>query len=250
MSLDLYSVLNVSKSSTDQEIKAAYKKLALQKHPDKNNGETTQEFLDIQHAYEILSDSTKREIYDNYGSSKSFDSVIDWRTFINDVASHMFHMFKANIFPKDITIDISVSLKDIYNRKFKKINVKVKRWVEDEFITQTEIIYIDLSECLSYLTTFTFEGKGDSSIFRKLSSSNIIVNVYQNQVSDVYISDDFGISITFLLSLYEFNNMEELYSKDLDIYVPNFKCSSYTLKNMGLYKDGVRGDLYVFIKII
>ena len=250
MSLDLYSILQLSCDASDQDIKRAYRRLALQHHPDKNGGVTTQEFLDIQHAYEILSDKIKRDIYDSYGSTKKFENVLDWRQFVNDIASHMYDFFKTNAFPKDVVIDIVTSLKDIYNRKFKKLNIKVKRWIDDEFTTQTETIYIDLSECLNTVTTFRYEGIGDSSMFRKLSPSDIVVNVeHEHTLGDVYISDDFGISITFTLTIDEFNSLEELYNKELDISVPNLKQTSYTLNNLGLYKNGARGDLYVFIII-
>lgn len=67
---DFYSVLGVSKSATQQEIKTAYRKLALKWHPDKNKSpEADTKFKEINKAYEILSDSKKREMYDQYGES-------------------------------------------------------------------------------------------------------------------------------------------------------------------------------------
>lgn len=65
---DYYQVLGVSNNASQDEIRKAYKKLALQYHPDRNPSEEAQEkFKDITHAYEILSDSEKKEIYDKYG---------------------------------------------------------------------------------------------------------------------------------------------------------------------------------------
>lgn len=67
---DFYSVLGVSKSATQQEIKTAYRKLALKWHPDKNKSpEADTKFKEINKAYEVLSDSKKREMYDQYGES-------------------------------------------------------------------------------------------------------------------------------------------------------------------------------------
>lgn len=71
---DYYQTLGVDKDASEQEIKRAYKKLALKWHPDKNpdQQETAQrEFIAVQQAYEVLSDSTKRRRYDN---QKSFFS--------------------------------------------------------------------------------------------------------------------------------------------------------------------------------
>lgn len=61
----LYKVLGVDKKASDSEIKKAFRKLALKKHPDK--GGDPEEFKKIQAAYEVLSDSEKREKYDRYG---------------------------------------------------------------------------------------------------------------------------------------------------------------------------------------
>ncbi|KAI8885735.1 DnaJ-domain-containing protein [Backusella circina FSU 941] len=66
MSVDYYEVLGLSQDATEQEIKKAYRKLALRYHPDKNpSSEAADKFKDISQAYEILSDPDNRKIYDN-----------------------------------------------------------------------------------------------------------------------------------------------------------------------------------------
>jgi DnaJ-class molecular chaperone len=68
--MDYYEILGVSKNATLDEIKAAYRKLALKWHPDKNKSpEAVEKFKQINKAYEVLSDPKKREIYDQYGES-------------------------------------------------------------------------------------------------------------------------------------------------------------------------------------
>ncbi|XP_047942282.1 chaperone protein DnaJ-like isoform X2 [Salvia hispanica] len=67
-SSDYYSVLSVSKNATLQEIKAAYRSLARKYHPDMNKGPGAEEkFKEIAAAYEVLSDSEKRSVYDRFG---------------------------------------------------------------------------------------------------------------------------------------------------------------------------------------
>ncbi|KAM3380460.1 chaperone protein DnaJ [Capsicum galapagoense] len=69
-SSDLYSVLNVSRNATLQEIKASYRKLARKYHPDMNKGPGAEEkFKEISAAYEVLSDDEKRSSYDRFGEA-------------------------------------------------------------------------------------------------------------------------------------------------------------------------------------
>lgn len=68
MGKDYYKILGVSRSATDDELKKAYRKLALKYHPDKNKAKGAEDkFKEIGEAYEVLSDKNKREIYDKYG---------------------------------------------------------------------------------------------------------------------------------------------------------------------------------------
>jgi len=68
MGKDYYKVLGVAKSANDDELKRAYRKLALKYHPDKNQAPGAEEkFKEIGEAYDVLSDPRKRQIYDQLG---------------------------------------------------------------------------------------------------------------------------------------------------------------------------------------
>ncbi|XP_055611232.1 dnaJ homolog subfamily C member 5 homolog [Uranotaenia lowii] len=66
----LYQTLGIQKTATGDEIKKTYRKLALKYHPDKNpdNPDAAEKFKEVNRAHAILSDISKRNIYDNYGS--------------------------------------------------------------------------------------------------------------------------------------------------------------------------------------
>jgi molecular chaperone DnaJ len=68
---DFYNVLGVERSASDDEIKKAYRKLAMTYHPDRNNGakEAEERFKEITEAYDVLRDPQKRAAYDRYGEA-------------------------------------------------------------------------------------------------------------------------------------------------------------------------------------
>ena len=71
MSKNYYDILGITKTASSDEIKKAYRKLAMQYHPDKNknNPEAEKKFKEINEAYHILSDTSKRKQYDTFWSS-------------------------------------------------------------------------------------------------------------------------------------------------------------------------------------
>ncbi|MBL8007447.1 MAG: molecular chaperone DnaJ [Ignavibacteria bacterium] len=82
---DYYEILSVSKTSSVDEIKSSYRKLAMKYHPDKNPGnkEAEEKFKELAEAYEILSDPVKRQRYDQFGhqgvsgGAHSYDNIND-----------------------------------------------------------------------------------------------------------------------------------------------------------------------------
>ena len=148
---DYYEVLGISKSANESEIKKAYRKLAMQYHPDRNQGDTEAEkkFKEASEAYAILQDSEKRSAYDQFGhaavdgsaggqgggfgfdfSSSAFQDIFD--DFFGD--SSFFggggRRRKTSNRGSDLRYDITVSLEDAYTGK--KFKVKIPTQVRCE----------------------------------------------------------------------------------------------------------------------
>ena len=86
---DFYEVLGVARNASQDEIKKAYRKLALQYHPDRNpnNKEAEDKFKEAAEAYEALSDPTKRQRFDQYGHEGMRGTDFRSYTDMNDIFS-------------------------------------------------------------------------------------------------------------------------------------------------------------------
>ncbi|GFZ04550.1 DNAJ heat shock family protein [Actinidia rufa] len=105
-----YDILQVQKGASDEQIKRAYRKLALKYHPDKNQGneEANKKFAEINNAYEVLSDSEKRSIYDRHGeeglkqhAASGFLVEIQWKE-------------EKIVKGDDVVVDLDATLEDLY----------------------------------------------------------------------------------------------------------------------------------------
>jgi len=132
---DYYEVLGVKKEATPEEIKKAYRKMALKHHPDKGGDEA--KFKEASEAYETLSDPQKKQQYDNYGSAgpgQQFGGFNSSGFNPEDIFSHFGDLFggmgssrsRRNSIPKgsDVRIRISLNLQDVLNGVNKKLKYK------------------------------------------------------------------------------------------------------------------------------
>ncbi|XP_029385845.1 dnaJ homolog subfamily B member 11 [Echeneis naucrates] len=129
---DFYKILGVSKSASIRDIKKAYRKLALQLHPDRNQDDpkAQDKFADLGAAYEVLSDEEKRKQYDAYGEDGLKEGH---HSSHNDIFSSFFgdfgFMFGGNRqqqdrnIPRgnDIILDLEVTLEEVYSGNFVEV---------------------------------------------------------------------------------------------------------------------------------
>ena len=133
---DYYDVLGVNKSSSADQIKAAYRKLAVKHHPDKNKGDKASEekFKEASEAYHVLSDSERKQNYDNFGHAAFENGAggrggfgnFDFSSSFSDIFEDFFGEFggrsgrrsrKANFRGSDLRYDLSINLEEAYTGK-------------------------------------------------------------------------------------------------------------------------------------
>ena len=133
---DYYDVLGVNKNSTPDQIKSAYRKLAVKHHPDKNKGDKTSEekFKEASEAYHVLSNSERKQSYDNFGHAAFENGAGGRGGFGNfDFSSHFSDIFedffgegfggggrrsrRSNNRGSDLRYDLSITLEEAYSGK-------------------------------------------------------------------------------------------------------------------------------------
>ncbi|MCS7028987.1 MAG: molecular chaperone DnaJ [Bacteroidia bacterium] len=138
---DYYEVLGVSRNATEEEIKKAYRKKAIQYHPDNNPGDKTAEekFKEATEAYEVLSNKEKRAMYDRYGHQGVSGSTTNFHDFdTSDIFSHFSDIFSGTGFESffggtsqkkkvnrgsDLRVRVKLTLEEIASGVEKKIKV-------------------------------------------------------------------------------------------------------------------------------
>jgi len=220
---DYYKTLGVDKKATPQQIKKAYRKLAMKWHPDKNpddkeNAEA--KFKEIGEAYSVLSDEQKRKNYDQFGSDKpqnagfSNNGDFQQRNFTSNNAEKIFQQFFFNFGGGNnasnfgdfagtpgrnnmnnykykgntVQCKVSVSLEELYHGRKKNMKITRKRLNSDHksLRTESKILTIDIKKGWKAGTKITFEGEGDENINMTPGDIQFII---QEKKHDVFERD-------------------------------------------------------------
>ncbi|MCL1938315.1 MAG: molecular chaperone DnaJ [Candidatus Azobacteroides sp.] len=195
---DYYEVLGVSKNASAEEIKKAYRKKAIQHHPDKNPGNKAAEekFKEAAEAYEVLSDEDKRSRYDQFGQAGVNGSAGGYGggMTMEDIFSHFGDIFgggfggsfsgfgngfssngrKTTNRGSDLRVKVKLTLKEIATGVEKKIKV-------NKYVTCTHCKGTGADGTQAYTTCSTCRGQGHvtrvvNSIFGQMQTSSVCPN--------------------------------------------------------------------------
>jgi len=135
---DYYQTLGVGRSASAEDLKKAYRKLAMQYHPDRNSGDKSaeQKFKDLSEAYDVLRDEQKRAAYDRFGHA-AFESNggagragFDFGAGFADIFDEMFGEFTGNrrrgtaaARGADLRYDLEITLEDAFRGNQAKVRV-------------------------------------------------------------------------------------------------------------------------------
>jgi molecular chaperone DnaJ len=130
---DYYKTLGIEKDASEREVKKAYKRLAMQYHPDRNQGnkDAEERFKEVKEAYEILADSQKRMAYDQHGhaafenSSNASRNSADFSDIFGDVFGDIFGANRGRRSARgaDLRYDIELLLEEAVHGVNKEIRV-------------------------------------------------------------------------------------------------------------------------------
>ena len=235
--MDYYSVLGVSKDATQQDIKQAYRKLAMKHHPDRAGG-SSEMLSKINNAYEVLGDSAKRAEYDNPQptyNSQNFEDIFR-HGFYNQ------HVMRN----RDIVIKAAITLADVVTGKHLLVSYRLHSG-------QEETIEFNVPAGVQEGAMLRFGGRGDNSY--QGPRGNLIVKIV------VTPERNWGRQDNNLVLLYEVNALDmilgtkisvrTLDGKNIEVKVPEGTQTDtkFSIKEYGIpdQRTGRRGNLYIHI---
>lgn len=254
--MDYYSVLGVPKSASDEEIKKAYRKLAMKHHPDRGGDQT--QFQQIQEAYATLGDAQKRAEYDNpqpQGFQFNFNTGN-----MDDILAQMFgggHPFGHDPFAqfrrpqrnRDIRIEIAVELSETMQDQMRDITIQTGSG-------HRETVKVQIPRGVVNGANVRYTGLGDNSDPR-LPRGDLYVQFRVNPDARFYVQD---LDLVYPVEIDAIDAMLgtaiDVPNLDNKIFTVNVPAgtqpnSKFRIHNQGLWAMGrpIRGHLIVQVSI-
>lgn len=248
--MDYYSILGVQRTASQDEIKKAFKRKAMQHHPDR--GGNQEEFKRVTEAYEILSNSDKRSAYDNPGPNFNYNSndfAHGQNPFAGTPFDHIFNNGFAQRTPrnKDIHLRAEIGLADVLTGKTVVI----------QYSTQTgriETVTCDIPPGAKHGDTVRYQGLGDDG-HPGFQRGDLHVKLYVQKVKN-WERDQNNLICKKIINVFDLMLgcviiVNTLDNKQVKLTIPKgtkigqvFNIPNYGIPDL---HTGKRGNLYVSI---
>jgi len=260
MRMDYYSILGVPRGASEDEIKRAYRKLAMQHHPDRGGDQG--KFQQIQEAYATLGDAGKRQQYDNpqpqgfpgggfsfnFGGPGGGDPFADIFAQFGHGFGHPFGHQRRN---KDLRIQIKLTLFETLTEQQKTVSVQTQTG-------ERQTVNVQIPRGVTSGTSIKYPGLGDN-MMNNLPRGDLYVN-FVIEPDPLYVVE--GLDLVYNLSVNVIDSMlgstadiPSLEGRVFNIAIPAGTSHGTKLRipNQGLYSmehhGGTRGSLIVNISV-
>ncbi len=248
--MDYYTILGITKNASPEEIKRAYRKLAMECHPDRTGGDDTK-FKKINEAYEILSNSDKRNAYDNpqpnfnnqyHGHHNPFGSSP-----FDNIFGQGFAQQRQTPRNRDISIQANIDLVDVLTGKNLIIQYQLSTG-------RIETVTVDVPAGAKQGDIIQYQGLGDEG-HPKYPRGNLHVRIKVNK-SKEWERDADNLITKKVVNVFDLLLgcaiiIRTLDNKQLELKIPQgtqpgtkFSISGYGLPNM---QTGKRGIIFIII---
>lgn len=270
MNYDIYfSILNITRDSTLNDIKKAYRLLSIKHHPDKNGNASSDQFNKINEAYSIL--------ISNYDSIKHAEKKQDIEYVNKTIVSNNSYANAANVANvanvandtmvskyanvinsnyEDIIINLAINYNEAYNGCNKPINVERKINVNNVIGHERETLYVQIPKGIDNNEIITLVNKGNCYINNGASHSNVKI-IIQLKKHDLFERNGLDIILLKSISLKEallgFSFMlNHINNKSYNISCSEIIHFNYEkiINNMGFVRDAFVGNLIIKFNIL
>lgn len=243
--MDYYSILGVNKNASDADLKKAYRKLAMENHPDRTGGDDTK-FKQINEAYDTLKDPQKRQQYDNPQPQQS--------AFRQNYGNYE-DIFSA-MFSRRPTRNPNRSVKLVY-RMLLSETVTGKREVVNYNLPsgKNKVVDLTIPKGIVHNQTVRYSGLGDHS-YKEFPPGDLEIN-FKVKNDTPFVIDGYNLGLTIPISIYDLilgtdKEIKTITGRSLKLKIkqntsPN---SVLSIRGEGLYQfnNEQRGTLYIDFK--